>query len=203
MLESNLIVFGKRKRKFCSYQGENAPAADNLIQRDFHAAVPNLKWLTDITEFTIPAGKGYLAPIIDCFDGLVTSWSIGTRPDAELVNSMLRTAVETLKPNEKPIVHSDRYGHFRWPSWLELIARASLTRLMSGKGCTGDNAVCEGFFGRIKNEMFYGRSWIGTKINEFIGLLNEYLHWYNGKRIKISLGAISPLEYRRNLGLVT
>ena len=26
--------------------------------------------LTDITEFQIPAGKVYLSPIIDCFDGL-------------------------------------------------------------------------------------------------------------------------------------
>ncbi len=33
--------------------------------------------------------------------------------------------------------------------------------------------------------------------SEFMNTLNEYLYWYNGKRIKISLGAKSPLEYRR------
>ena len=37
----------------------------------------------------IPAGKVYLSPMIDCFDGLVISWAIGTRPDAVLVNTML------------------------------------------------------------------------------------------------------------------
>lgn len=47
------------------------------------------KWLTDITEFQIPAGKVYLSPVIDCFDGMVISWSIGTQPDAGLVNTML------------------------------------------------------------------------------------------------------------------
>ena len=47
------------------------------------------KWLTDITEFQIPAGKVYLSPIIDCFDGLVISWTIGTYPTAELINTML------------------------------------------------------------------------------------------------------------------
>jgi len=64
-----------------------------------------------------------------------------------------------------------------------------------------DNAACEGFFGRLKNEMFYNRSWMGVSIEEFIDILHEYLVWYNEKRIKLSLGAMSPLEYRRDLGL--
>jgi len=47
--------------------------------------------------------------MIDCFDGLVVSWSMGTRPDAELVNTMLDAAVESVAGNEhRPIVHSDR-----------------------------------------------------------------------------------------------
>jgi transposase InsO family protein len=43
---------------------------------------PMKKWLTDLTEFRIPAGKVYLSPIIDCFDGMVVSWA-GTSPDAD------------------------------------------------------------------------------------------------------------------------
>ncbi len=96
MLESNLLVGGKKKRKYSSYKGEAAPAADNLIERHFNANAPNVKWITDITEFTIPAGKVYLSPMVDCFDGLLVSWSIGTSPDAELVNSMLDRATEPL-----------------------------------------------------------------------------------------------------------
>ena len=37
----------------------------------------------------IPAGKIYLSSIIDCFDGMVPTWRIGTSPNAELVNEML------------------------------------------------------------------------------------------------------------------
>ena len=144
----------------------------------------------------------YLSPIIVCFDGLVTSWSIGTSPDAELVNGMLDAAISTLNPGEQPIVHSDRGAHYRWPGWLDRMKEAGLTRSMSKKGYSPDNAACEGFFGRLKNEMFYHRSWAGVSIEEFIAILNDYLHWYNEKRIKMSLGAMSPLEYRRNLGLV-
>jgi len=73
---------------------------------------------------------------------------------------------------------------------------------MSKKGCSPDNSACEGFFGRLKNEMFYGCSWSGVTINGFIDILNDYLQWYSEKRIKLSLNGMSPLQYRRSLGLI-
>ena len=42
------------------------------------------------------------------FDGLPVAWTIGTSPNADLVNQMLDAALEALKPGEYPIVHSDR-----------------------------------------------------------------------------------------------
>ena len=59
----------------------------------------------------------------------------------------------------------------------------------------------EGCFGRLKVEMFYGRRWSGWTIEEFMGAVDDYIHWYNEKRIKASLGGLSPLQYRRSLGL--
>ena len=144
----------------------------------------------------------YLSPIIDCFDGLPVSWTIGTSPDADLVNTMLDSAISTLKNDEKPIVHSDRGCHYRWPGWIERMEKADLTRSMSKKGCSPDNSACEGFFGRLKNEMFYNRTWEGVTIEEFIDILNTYIQWYSEKRIKVSLGGMSPMQYRRSLGLV-
>lgn len=76
-----------------------------------------------------------------------------------------------------------------------------LIRSMSQKGCSPDNAACEGVFGRIKNEMFYNRSWGNVTIDEFVDILNEYLHWYNEVRMKETLGYLSPVEYRHSLGL--
>jgi transposase InsO family protein len=40
-----------------------------------------------------------------------------------------------------------------------------------------------------------------TVIDEFIKKLDEYLHWYNEKRSKKSLGFLSPMEYRQTLGI--
>jgi transposase InsO family protein/transposase-like protein len=202
MKQEGLAFSTARRRRYGSYLGEISPAPENLINRDFRAAAPNEKWLTDITEFQISAGKVYLSPIIDCFDGLVISWSIGMRPDAEFVNTMLDAAIETMANRDsRPVIHSDRGAHYRWPGWLTRISDAGLVRSMSRKGCTPDNAACEGFFGRLKTEFFYSRNWKTTSIEQFIKEVDAYIRWYNEKRIKISLGSLSPLEYREKLGL--
>ena len=202
MKQEHLVVAKPKRRRYASYLGEISPAPENIINRDFQAAAPNEKWLTDITEFQIPAGKVYLSPIIDCFDGMVVSWTIGTNPDAELVNTMLDAAIETVaKTTDRPVVHSDRGGHYRWPGWLSRMSDAKLTRSMSRKACSPDNAACEGFFGRLKNELFYPRDWLATTIEQFIETVDSYIRWYNEKRIKISLGSLSPIEYRVSLGL--
>lgn len=158
MKEENLAVRCVKQRKYSSYAGEISPEVANIVNRDFHAEAPNTKWLTDITEFSISAGKIYLSPITDCFDGLAVSWSIGTSPSADLVNGMLDEAISLLKENEHPIIHSDRGAHYRWPGWIQRMDAAWLTRSMSKKGCSPDNSACEGFFGRLKNEIFYDRS---------------------------------------------
>jgi len=173
-----------------------------IVKVKEHTEKPNVKWLTDITEFRIPAGKIYLSPIIDCFDGLPVSWTIGTAPDANLVNTMLDEAISILRSDEKPIIHSDRGSHYRWTGWIERMNNNELIRSMSRKGCSPDNSACEGFFGRLKMEMFYGYSWSGVSINQFIEELDKYIKWYAEKRIKISLGGMSPIDYRRSLGLV-
>lgn len=134
MALEQLVVHRSRRRRYSSYCGEIGLAPENLLARDFHSSAPNQKWLTDITEFQLRAGKVYLSPMIDCFDGKVVSWSIGTRPDGQLVNAMLDAAINTLASDDRPVIHSDRGGHYRWPGWLERVHAAGLVRSMSRKG---------------------------------------------------------------------
>ena len=202
MKDENLVVFGAKQKKYSSYLGEITPEVENVLCRNFHADNPNEKWLTDITEFALPEGKLYLSPLIDCFDGLVVNWTVGRSPNAALVNTMLDQAIAVLPEEQRPIIHTDRGCHYRWPGWIERMERAGLTRSMSQKGCSPDNSACEGFFGRLKNEMFYGRSWVGISLDDFVRELDDYINWYNSKRIKLSLGGVSPLEYRHKLGLL-
>lgn len=93
MNEGRLIVRNIRHKRYNSYLGEISPAVTNPITRGFHAEKPNEKWLTDITKSSFLAGKVYLSPITDCFEGLEITWAIGTFPKVRLVDSMLDVAI--------------------------------------------------------------------------------------------------------------
>ena len=135
----------KSAKRYSSYKGDLTKAPKNLTDRDFHAERPNMLWVTDPAGFSIPAGKAYLSPVIDCYDGLPVAWTIGTSPNAALANGMLADACSTLRDGEKPIIHSDRGCHYRWPEWIRICKEHGLTRSMSAKGCSPDNAATEGF----------------------------------------------------------
>jgi len=195
MREEGLVVRIRRYHPYTSYLGEISPAVPDHLERDFRAERPNEKWVTDITEFSIPAGKFYLSPILDCCGGNVVSWNGGPKPDAQLANAALRNALGTLS-DTRPILHSDRGSHYRWPEWIRLVEENGLTRSMSRKGCSPDNSACEGFFGRLKNECFYGLTFMGMSLDEFKNYIGAYIVWYNERRIKLSLGGRSPAEYR-------
>lgn len=199
--EGLVVVYAKKKAGYSSYKGEISDAPENLVRRDFHAAAPNELWLTDITEFGLPDGKVYLSPILDCFDGGLAAWSIGTSPSAELANSSLEAACGKLSEGQRPVTHSDRGCHYRWPGWIAICEKNLLVRSMSKKGCSPDNSAMEGFFGRLKNEFFHHRDWSGVSIPEFCRMLDSYLRYYNEGRPKEGLGWMSPMQYRRSLGL--
>ena len=192
---------GRRRRGYSSYAGEVSKAPPNLVNRAFRAPEPDRLWLTDITEFRLPCGsKVYLSAVVDCFDGMPAAWSVGRRPDRGLANSSLEKAVARRRAGARTVVHSDRGGHYRWPGWIAICEANGLVRSMSAKGCSPDNAACEGFFGRLKNEFFHHRDWTGVTPEEFMGRLDAYLVYYRDERMKESLGWLSPMEYRRKLG---
>ena len=194
------VAYNRRRRRWSSYAGEASAAPPNLVARDFSASAPDELWVTDITEFRIPAGKCYLSAVVDCFDGRPAGWRIGPSPTASLANGSLADAVAARRGGARTVVHSDRGGHYRWPGWIAMCEEAGLVRSMSAKGCSPDNAACEGFFGRLKNEFFHYRDWEGVSLGEFAERLDSYLLYYRSGRIKRSLGWLSPDEYRASLG---
>lgn len=118
-----------------------------------------------------------------------------------MANGMLADACSTLKDGEKPVIHSGRGRHYRWPEWIRIRKDNNLTRSMSARGCSPDNAAAEGFFGRIKQELFHKRSFAGVTMDEFVDMLDDYMVWYRDKRIKTEYGT-GIMDRRRKLGLV-
>lgn len=191
MRELGLRVCYARRGRFSSYAGEIDPPAPNLLLRgdgshDFSADRPCEAWVSDITEFRLPDDdrKVYLSAVVDLFDGKPVGWAVGTSPDARLAESSLEAACATLRAGEAPVVHTDRGCHYRWPGWKAICARHGLTRSMSRKGRSPDNAACEGFFGNLKNEFFHGRDWSGWTAEAFMELLDGWMGAYSTVRLK-------------------
>lgn len=55
-----------RVKKYRSYKGETGKIAPNIINRDFKADKPNMKWTTDITEFSLFGKKLYYHQSLIC-----------------------------------------------------------------------------------------------------------------------------------------
>lgn len=207
MRDERLAARAARKRRRCSsYGGEISEVPPNMLRDErgrhrFHADRPNELWITDVTEFRIPAGKACLSPIVDCFDGMPLSRSISTSPDAEMANSSLIGTCKWLGEGDHPKIHSDRGCHCRWPGWIRICDENGLVRSMPGKGYSPDNTRYEGFFGRLKTGFFHGRDWSGVTIEKFVDMLDAYLRWCGDVRIKGDLDYRSPMQYRRDLGL--
>lgn len=109
MKSEHLRVYVPRIKRFSSYQGEISPDVPNLLQRNFHADKLNQKWLTDITEFSIPSGKVYLSPVIDYLFGWTACRLDGRNTSGWAISQ--RNAIESDGSAKNPINHSDRGAH--------------------------------------------------------------------------------------------
>ena len=69
-----------------------------------------------------------------------------------------------------------------------------ISQSMSRKGNCLDNAVMENFFGLLKSELLYLQKF--ESVDHFRKELEEYINYYNNKRIKTALNNMSPVQYR-------
>lgn len=184
----------RRRKRYNSFRGELGKAAGNILAREFKTETRHAKWATDVTEFRIGDSKAYLSLIMDLHDNRVVSGCAGPSPSVKMVTDGLHTAINSLSPGERPIVHSDQGFQYRHPVWQETLREAGLTQSMSRRGNCLDNAVIEGFFSHLKEEWF--RIQQPQTLPEFYEGLDEYLVWWNTTRIQARLGYLSPDEYR-------
>ena len=186
---------GKRKKvKYKSYKGEIGKIAPNVINRDFVATAPNLKWTTDVTEVKIKDKKIYLSPILDMFNGEIISYSISYSPNQYMVMSMLEKAFKKTHIPAGLILHSDQGVHYQHQRYQEALIDKQIVQSMSRKGNCLDNAMMENFFGLMKSELLYLQEW--DSVEQFAMELKKYIRYYNNDRIKLRLNGKSPVQYR-------
>ena len=183
-----------RMKKYRSYRGEVGKVAPDLLQRDFHAARPQQKWVTDVTEFSLYGQKLYLSPILDLFNGEIVSYTLSDRPTLQPVLDMLKQAFKTLPQDANLIFHSDQGWQYQHKAFQKILRLKGAQQSMSRKGNCLDNSVIESFFAVLKSELLYLQKF--DSMEHFRSELVNYIHYYNHDRMKLKLKGMSPVEYR-------
>lgn len=193
MKQANLTCTRKVK-KYRSYRGEVGKIAPNLLKRDFRANKPNLKWVTDITQFKLFDQKLYLSPILDLFNSEIISYTLSKSPNFDLITKMINSAFKRISNDTHLLLHSDQGWHYQMQDYQKMLKDKGVRQSMSRKGNCYDNSVMENFFGILKTEFYYDRKF--TSIEQFTKELSEYIDYYNNRRIKVKLKGLSPIQFR-------
>lgn len=186
----------RRKRK--KYQNANPEAtAGNILNRDFNATAPNEKWATDVTEFKWyegPVGhKLYLSAILDLYDLYPVAWVVSSRNDNKLVFDTYAQAIKRY-PDAKPIFHSDRGFQYTSKVFQNMLKNQHMVQSMSRVGHCIDNGPTENFWGIVKSEMYYPKTFRDeASLREAIA---QYMTFYTTERIQARFDGKTPAQVR-------
>ena len=186
----------------CTIRAKNPQyIAENVLNRNFHADKPNEKWLTDVTEFKWYEGfevhKVYLSAILDLYDRRIVAFVVGGRNDNPLVFKTFDRAVKA-NPDAHPLFHSDRGFQYTNRTFHHKLEKAGMMQSMSRVAKCIDNGPMEGFWGILKRERYYGKRFTSKK--ELVDMIENYIRYYNDRRIQRNLGILTPME-KHNLYL--
>ena len=169
--------------------------AENILNRDFHADKPNEKWLTDVTEFKwyegVQVHKVYLSAILDLYDRRIPAFVVRDNNDNALVFDTFDAAVAA-NPDAHPLFHSDRGYQYTNRTFHAKLETAGMTQSMSRVAHCIDNGPMEGFWGILKRERYYGKRF--TDRESLVRMIEEYIDYYNSKRLQRNLGILTPME---------
>ena len=158
------------KAKYKSYKGDRNGTVKNLLlkkvvdeekqktiyKRNFNTTSRNEIWSTDVSKFHIGAGKQYLSP------------------NFEQTKDMLDKALSKHKHLEGLIFHSDQGWQYQMDEYHKVLKDKGIIQSMSRKGNCFDNSPMENFFGKMKNEMFYGFEYTFKSLDELQNVMEDY-----------------------------
>ena len=191
---------GCPKRRFRVTTQSGLARAENLLEQDFSAEVPNERWASDITYLWTGQGWLYLAVVMDLYSRRIIGWSMSRRINRHLVLDALNMALGQRRPGENLIHHSDRGVQYLSDDFQALLKTNGITCSMSDKGSCYDNAVVESFFASLKRERTNRRKY-QTRDEARADVFDYIERFYNRKRRHGTIGYISPVQFeKRTIG---
>ncbi len=153
MREAEISGLIRRRRKGTTIRVPGVRVADDLVQRGFRPAAPNVLWCADITYLETWQGRCYLAAIQDLYSRMIVGWQLAEHMRAELVVDALQMGVHQRRPQAGLVHHSDQGSQYVSLAFGQAARDAGIAVSMGSRGDCFDNAVAESFFATLKKEL--------------------------------------------------
>ena len=174
------------------------PVAENVLERKFEAAEPDLKWVADITYIQTGEGWLYVAAVLDLCSRMVVGWSMAEHMRSSLVEDALKMALARRQPEAGLLHHTDRGAQYACGEYRELLAAQGFVCSMSRSGNCYDNAAMESFWGTLKTELVYHERY-ATREEARLSIFEYIEVFYNRVRRHSSIGYVSPEAFEAAL----
>ena len=153
-------------------------------------------WTSDITYVPTDEGWLYVAGHKDLFNGDIVGYAMGDRLTRNLISQSLFRAIETRRPSQGLLHHSDRGSRYCSHDFRSILKQHGLIASMSRKGHCYDNAPMESFWGTLKQELTNHRRYRTRQ--EATQDIIEYIEiFYRRQRRQPRLGFLSPAVYEQ------
>jgi transposase InsO family protein len=188
----------RRKFKATTQSNHTLPVAENILNREFTVNQPNKVWVGDITYLWTQEGWLYLAVMLDLFSRKVVGFALSDRIDRTLVIQAIDQAIASRRPALGLLAHFDRGSQYASRDTQKRLADHGIVCSMSRKAECWDNACAESFFGTLKQELVYHRTYATRE--EAKQDIFEYIEvFYNRQRRHSTLGYMTPVEFEATI----
>lgn len=192
-------IIRKKYRVQTTDSNHGLTLAENHLNRDFTAARPAQKWVSDLTYIRTEEGWLYLTAVLDLADRKVVGWALSETMEAEATTvAAFRMAVSNRPLTASLLFHSDRGVQYACSAFREQLEGMPVLQSMSRKGNCWDNAVAESFFKTMKTEMVYHRRF-ATRQQARLAVFEYIEGFYNRKRRHSALGYLTPCQVEEGL----
>lgn len=137
----------------------------------------------------------YLSAILDLYDRRIVAYEVRDNNNNSLVFDTFDKAIEN-NPDAHPLCHSDRGFQYTNRTFHNKLENAGMKQSMSRVAKCIDNGPMEGFWGILKRESYYGKRF--TDRESLVTMIDEYIEYYNNKRLQRNLGILTPMEKYKN-----
>ena len=197
MREAGWQGVSRRQSVRTTRRDRDAPAAPDLVDRDFTASGPDALWVADITY--VPTGSGflYLAVVLDAWSRRVVGWAMASHLRAKLVVQALDMALRQRRP-AGVIHHSDQGCQYSSLAFGRRCREAGVRPSTGSVGDCYDNALCESFFATLECELLDRRCFPTHAVAR--REIFDYIEaWYNRHRRHSALNYESPMNFERRV----